>query len=326
MSDIEVRDQIQSALANEIHYGDSAPSLAAFPVVGNTNAVRIYDLAVSQTVPVPPVLSVPGNDTIATAQSLDGEVWTLTPNANILNSTTRPHVSIQGVGDGTYDYFSFTVTSPNTVATFDIEAQSFDTELHLYDPATGNSLASDDDSGPGTNAFIQYTFANPGTYVIGVARFNSSPSVGGITGATVPAGGTYTLTVSVDDIRAVNPRALTLINGELAGGSNPLPGSDFGVYSGGNSLNALLRAGERSRGLGGGNGVYIDDIVIGLADRGESFTGSTQGTALVDNPYFEALYYNAFFDEVRPVVEEITSGPYQLEVRIGREYLGDDNE
>ena len=117
---------------------------------------------------------------------------------------------------------------------------------------------------------------------------------------------------------------LTLINGENAGASN-LPGSDFGVYSGGSSLASLLRAGERSRGLGGDNGVYLDDIVIGLAERGESFTGSSEGTTLVDNPYFEANFYDAISDTVRPVQEETTVGRYQLEVRLGQEYLGDDN-
>jgi hypothetical protein len=171
MSEVQVRDAIQLALANEIHYADAAPSLAAFPVVGDTNAVRLYELAVSQ-------------------------------------------------------------------------------------------------------------FATSG-------------------------------------------RPLTLINGEATGTSN-MPGSDFGVYSGGSSLAALLRAGERSRGLGGANGVYLDDIVIGLAERGESFTGSTQGTAMIDNPYFQALFYDGM--TVRPLTQEVTSGTYQLEVRLGQEYLGDDND
>ncbi len=171
MSDIDVRDQIQLAIASEIHYRDAAPSLAAFPVVGNTNAVRIYDLFVSQS------------------------------------SVSRP---------------------------------------------------------------------------------------------------------------------LTLINGEDAGASN-MPGSQFGVYSGDTSVSGLLRAGERSRGRGGSNGVYIDDFVIGLADRGESFTGATQGTALIDNPYFEALIRDPRNNGTRPVREEITEGEYQVEVRLAREYLGVDN-
>lgn len=327
MSDIEVRQQIQLALANEIRYFNSVATPNAFPAIGNTNVVRLYDLTVMQSVSAS-VISLPGNDTIATAQNLDGEEWTLAPNATIPNSQSRPHLTIQGTGDDSYDYFSFTVDNANSVATFDIEAANFDTELHLYDAATGFALATDDDSGFGLNSFIQHTFANPGTYVIGVAAFNSSATIGGITGDTVPNGGTYTLHVSVDgmDVTPITSRSLTLINGELAGASN-MPGSDYGVYSGSNSISGLLRAGERSRGLGGSNGVYVDDIVIGTIERGESFTGGNQGTALADNPYFEALKYFPLEGRVRPVRQEVTSGEYQVEVRLGREYLDDfDND
>ena len=109
MSDLEVRDAIQLALANEIHYVDTPASLAAFPVVGTSNAVRIYDLAVSQTF-AQQVVSQAGNDTIATAQDLDGERWTLGFDSNVDSSTTRPHLSILGLGDDTYDYYAFTVS------------------------------------------------------------------------------------------------------------------------------------------------------------------------------------------------------------------------
>ncbi|MGB7323352.1 MAG: Ig-like domain-containing protein [Rubripirellula sp.] len=330
MTEIEVRDAIQQAFADTIHYADAAPNLSAFPVVGNTNAVRIYDLAITQTSTTNPT-STPGNDTLATAQNLDGNAWTLQTNVEIANSTTRPHQTVNGIGDGTYDYFSFTVQNAGDTATFDIDAGAFDTELHLYD-AAGNPVDGNDDAGgdvgstSNLDSYITHTFAVPGVYIIGVAAFSSQTSPGGITGATVPNGGFYRLHVSLDNapVTNVSGRAFTLINGENAGGSN-LPGAEFGVYSGGTGLNALLRAGERSRGLGGDMGVYIDDIVIGLADRGESFTNSTAGTTMVDDPFFEPLFYDALSDTTRPVSVEITEGAYQVEVRLGREYLGDDN-
>ncbi|TWU60075.1 Matrixin [Rubripirellula tenax] len=331
MTEIEVRDAIQNTIANNIKYADAPASLAAFPVVGNTNAIRVYDLAVSQNSTTNPV-SNPGNDTIATAQSLDGNRWTLQNNPQINSSTSRPHQTINGIGDGTYDYFSFTVQNAGDVATFDIDAGAFDTELHLYD-AAGNPLNGNDDAGgdPGStsnlDSFVTHTFTAPGTYVIGVAAFSSDTTPGGITGATVPAGGFYRLHVSLDGAPVTgntSGRSLTLINGENSGGSN-LPGAQFGVYTGGNSLAELLRAGERSRGLGGAMGVYLDDIVIGLADRGESFTNSSQGTTLVDSPYFEPLFYDALSDTVRPITVETTEGAYQVEFRLGREYLGNDN-
>ncbi|MFG0263137.1 MAG: DVUA0089 family protein, partial [Novipirellula sp. JB048] len=339
MSDIEVRDAIQLALANEIHYLDAAPSLAAFPVVGETNAVRLYDLSVTQSSTFG-IASAPGNDTIATAQDLDSEAWTLSRNHEIKNSTSRPHLSISGLGDGSFDYYSFTVDQAGATATFDIDDtnQFNDLYLSLYD-AAGVPLASNDDAGndPGSSnsldPFLEHTFLAPGTYVIGVSAFPSTADPGGITGAPVPNGASYQLHVSLDGkavSAAHNITPLTLIQGENAHrsmmpSSALMPGSEFGVYSGNRSLRGLLRAGERSRGLGGDHGVYIDDIVIGLAERGESFTGGTQGTALVDNPYFEARRYDPFTDTVGPVREEIKSGPYQLEIRLGQEYLGRDN-
>ncbi len=332
MTDIEVRDAIQFAMANEIHYMDALPSLAAFPVVGNTNAVRLYDLAVSQTVSQG-IAAVTGNDTIATAQNIDGEAWTQSSNSNITQSTSRPHVTLRGLGDGSFDYYSFTVDAAGATATFDIDKTTgADLQLHLYDSA-GVALAGNDDADVDTGSntsfdpFLQHTFLAPGTYVIGVAAYPSTSDPGGITGLPVPSGQGYELHVSVDGkaVSAENKLTpLTLINGENAGASN-VPGSDFGVYSGSRTVSGLLRAGERSRGLGGANGVYLDDIVIGLAERGESFTGGTQGTQLADNPYHEALRYDSFTGTVAPVREEIESGPYQLEIRLGQEYLGVDN-
>ena len=113
----------------------------------------------------------------------------------------------------------------------------------------------------------------------------------------------------------VRQTALPIIAGELTapvGSNDILPASELGVFNGGvSSVEDLLRAGQRSIGVGGNNGVYIDDIVIGLAERGESVTNSTAGSGLVANPYFPS--------------SEVTSGAYQLEVRLGREYLGVDN-
>ncbi len=321
MSIAQVRNAIQQALVNEIHYANGSPTTNAFPIVGD--GVRLYDLSVTQSLSSG-LSSVAGNDSIATAQNLDGESWTLGLNANILNSTTRPHLTIDGVGDGTYDYFEFNVADAGAVATFDIESASFDTELHLYDAATGVLLATDDDGGAGLNSFIQHTFAAPGTYVIGVAAFNSFGDPGGISGATVPGGGTYQLHVSVDGIpvnaASRSGRLLTLVQGQYSNGPN-LPASQFGVYQGSpTNLNDLVRAGQRTIGLGGDNGVYIDDIVIGLAERGESVGGANNATPisnLADNPYYQPVFADSFLPETN-------SGPYQLEVRLAREY-GDPN-
>lgn len=151
------------------------------------------------------VVDAEPNDSIGGAQNLDDENWTTTPNPNIQNSTTRPHVTINGTGDGSYDYYSFTVTTPGATATFDIDGASFDTELFLFDTA-GNLLAENDDSfltdagsSSGLDSFINFTFPLPGVYVIGVARFPSSAGAGGIIpGNEIRIGDSYLMHVSVD--------------------------------------------------------------------------------------------------------------------------------
>lgn len=161
------------------------------------------------------------NDTRTTAQSLNN-TFALTPNGNIALSTVIPHVAIAGVGDGTYDYYSFNVTAGNRVIV-DIDgdtnndnaadAGAFDTELFLFNAATGELLAESDDANPAAggsgsssslavggrwDSFIEYTFTDPGTYVIGVGRFNADAIGGSITGNSPQLGDAYTLHVSLD--------------------------------------------------------------------------------------------------------------------------------
>ncbi|MDJ0568130.1 MAG: filamentous hemagglutinin N-terminal domain-containing protein [Pleurocapsa sp. MO_192.B19] len=82
-----------------------------------------------------------------------------------------------------------------------------DSELFLFD-AQGNLLAENDISDPADgaegsfsefNSFIEYTFAEDGTYVIGVGAFDSFEGEGGISGNTIAAGQNYTLQVSLEN-------------------------------------------------------------------------------------------------------------------------------
>ncbi|MBI1314193.1 S8 family serine peptidase [bacterium] len=150
------------------------------------------------------------NNSRGQAMRLDDRGWSLDANPEIANSTTVPHVTITGTGDGTFDYYSFTVSEPNTTAVFDIDngsvaaGEEFDTELFLFD-SSDNLLALNDDGfiEPGsTSAFdarIEYTFPNPGYYTIAVGAFNSSyDGAGRLTGSTPPVGKRYILNVSID--------------------------------------------------------------------------------------------------------------------------------
>jgi hypothetical protein len=145
------------------------------------------------------------NDSLATAQNIDGGPWDLNfdpdiGDASTNTSTTIPHVSILGTGNNTWDWYEFTVADAGDRGIFDIdygyEFGWMDSWLELYDSG-GGQLAVNDDSPPdwgqgGSTAvldsFIDYTFPAPGTYYIRVGRYP---------GGEVLSGATYELQVSV---------------------------------------------------------------------------------------------------------------------------------
>lgn len=108
-------------------------------------------------------------------------------------------VDIFGTGDGTYDYYSFFAEAGTTME-FETTTGNFDTELFLFD--SGRGLLAENDDFNVLLSFIQFTFATSDTYVIGVARFNSTGGTGGISGATIDAGQVYTLTITSDAVVA----------------------------------------------------------------------------------------------------------------------------
>lgn len=168
------------------------------------------------------------NDTLLTAQNIDNGPWSLNfdPDFGFLttnNSTTSPHITIQGTGDGTFDYYSFTVNTTNEIGVFDIDyawtgdPASLDSELFIYDPLTGLQVPSffdgldpfTNDGGGGSidgpissltpDAYLVTFFPRPGTYIVGVGRFDSVASPGGITGNAPLLGQRYTLNISLED-------------------------------------------------------------------------------------------------------------------------------
>ena len=163
------------------------------------------------------------NDFIFMAQNIDGAGWNLNYDPNIADSTTVHHVTIEGTGDGTFDYYSFTIANPYDTGIFDIDfgdtggAGSMDAELFLYSLG-GGLLAENDDAstslGDGGSSieydpFIQYTFQAIGTYVIGVGEWDSVGDFGEITGNVPDIGDTYTLQVSLEGVP--EPTTITLL-------------------------------------------------------------------------------------------------------------------
>ncbi|HND51363.1 MAG TPA: Ig-like domain-containing protein [Pirellulaceae bacterium] len=150
--------------------------------------------------------------------------WTQDFNANIGDSITNtskttPHITLQGTGNGSFDYYSFNVATAGAKGVFDIDGGdtgapgSFHSELRLFDhdgnlltqsaiynsPTLGQSGSTSD-----RDAYLEYTFTTPGQYMI---------EVGGCCAPEgVPAGATYQLQVSLTGHSLYAPGGSGLIN------------------------------------------------------------------------------------------------------------------
>ncbi len=184
---------------------------------------------------------VEGNDTIATAQNIDAVAnWSMVTSGNITDSTSIPHISISGTGDGSYDYYAFTIGEGDRVI-LDIDDNTFDTEIFLFDAAGTYIDGNDDDSAdPGSGSFSSYldipagTLA-AGTYIVGVASYSSSGADGGISGDAPAVGESYTLHVSVES-HGTAPVQLTIdfttVDGTATSGVDFTPVSGTLVFDG----------------------------------------------------------------------------------------------
>ncbi len=145
-----------------------------------------------------------GNVSIATAQDISTQ-FSLGTNAEIVNSTAVPHVSVSGTGDGNVDYYKITLNNSNVTITLDIDhanegvaPAAFDSEISIY-AANGSLIANNDDTAIDTGSLsnldsgLSHTFVDAGTYYIAVGSYSNlstDPSI-------IAAGGAYILQVSV---------------------------------------------------------------------------------------------------------------------------------
>ncbi|NEO47151.1 MAG: S-layer family protein, partial [Moorea sp. SIO4A3] len=134
----------------------------------------------------------------------------------IINGTT-----VLGAAETQFDYFSFSITSSNSRAIFDIdngftpEDGGVNTTIFLFNQGTGELLEVNDDSqaadGAGgsrevfggftLDSLIDTTITSPGVYLLGVGVFGSGASNNQlINGPTPEVGDTYTLQVSLENL------------------------------------------------------------------------------------------------------------------------------
>jgi len=178
------------------------------------------------------------NDTLATAQDLDRHFTNRAPSpvqhpaktasGNLVwTSASYPWVRVQAKGEGTFDYFSFTVTAGSR-AVFDIDDATSSTgarpdlKLVLWD-AAGNPLAGSDNlkdfswyfgTDPGSEAdakgqdpFFEWDFKQSGRYTLGVASSGAREQAGGWSphsGRPEP-GDAYSLILAVQNHPAALP-------------------------------------------------------------------------------------------------------------------------
>lgn len=175
------------------------------------------------------------NDTLAAAQSIDG-FFSLEFSADIGDavantSTTVPHVTVQGTGNNTFDFFKFTVFNAGDKGVFDIDyaydGSGFsDMSMHLF-TAGGAWISSNHNSnvtyGAGGSTsdkdpFMEYVFSTPGVYVLGLAQEFATPLAGGrLGGSPVKPDKVYTLQVSLPQ-RASAPEPSGMLAGPVLAG------------------------------------------------------------------------------------------------------------
>ncbi len=236
-------DVLQGGSGNDTLYGDGIP--------GQPSGVGFGSGFVTK-------LSGAGNNTLGTAIDVTN-TFSLANDADIIDPTTTPHVTISGTGDGNRDYYKILVNAGTTL-TFDIDhTSSIDSFIKLYD-AAGNLLAYDDDSSTsdgaggstsGYDSFLTYTATTAGYYVIEVGDYLTSTS-----NEPIASGATYELQISAAGTQAIG------------GGS----GND--TLDGGTGADTM-------RGGGGDDSYFVDD----LGDRVLEYTGGGNDTVFARSSY-----------------------------------------
>jgi hypothetical protein len=149
------------------------------------------------------------NNTLDTAQRVDAG-FGVGANPDIVLAESWSWVSVSADGDGTFDLYAFEVTEAGVTGYFDIDygaggAGSMDTEMCLFG-RNGEVLIGNDDSNvtagaggsaSGSDSYIEHVFAEPGTYVIGVGRFNTVCNPGAMFGNAPDTGHSYVLQISL---------------------------------------------------------------------------------------------------------------------------------
>ena len=278
-----------------------------------------------------------GNNSRATAQNLEALSWTTAANTLITNSTTIPHVTIFGTSNALSqtDYYRFTVPAAGSRVIVDLDAtqEAFDSRIRILD-STGAVVFSNTSGTAldlGDNEISSYldVLLDAGTYFIQVGN-------GGTLSGAAPEQ-PYALHLSVQG-HAVNanglaavqsgPRSVIKTHNDMVRlikhtvvDAGPLslttsrPGEIFGAYNTSYNQNNANRPGSL-RGMNNAvEGVYVDDIVLGFAERGEMIINAAVNTSFIQNEDVDEANYN-----VGNLYLGVDLGAYDVEIRRASDY------
>lgn len=269
------------------------------------------------------------------ATDLEALSWTTAANNTIEegSATPQPHISMIATSDiiGGTDFYRFEVSAANAAVRIDLDGitdPNYMPILRLLD-STG-ALIFETDAGTGLDIGSNQTEATiernlpAGEYYI---QTGTSPRAGG----AFPTA-RYTLHVSVEG-HAVNagpspaaalsvPRHIVKNSGDLVrmighyvtnagpmGHTVGLQGDGFGGYF--DTINTAQKGMNNAF-----EGVYIDDIIIGAAERGEMvFNAPGNSSQFIANPELE----NAALSNTNPY-QDILEGAYDVEIRRSEDY------
>lgn len=242
-------ENITGSAFNDVLTGDSAANF----IRGGGGADVIFGGAGNDVLEAGPGALVGGapdivkaaataNASIDTAISLSPH-FDLLSSAEIGNSTTIPHATVRATAHAGIEYYAFFAAAGARII-LDIDNASFDSTLRLFN-AAGVELASNDDSNPdggaATDSQINFTATTAGVYYVAVGQYEAAAG-SSFTSKVMPAGGVYSLHVSVADHAVV---ALTEVGSRLIGeaGDDTLTGGSSSDYLNGGLGNDHLDGG-----------------------------------------------------------------------------------
>lgn len=154
-----------------------------------------------------PVTETGGNNSLNTAQNLNGN-FSKSADPEVENANSMPHLTVEGVGNNAYDWFSFTINQPGRVAIdidhgFDAESPNFDPWIRLFN-ANGVMIGQNDDRGstdPGStsdrDSYLLFSNLAAGTYYVQVGEWQSRGPFSPGAFSSIPNGAHYELSISI---------------------------------------------------------------------------------------------------------------------------------